>query len=160
MNRIFALSFAICILPVANAQLATERGPADPEGLTLKSQKYHQSRLAYTTPTFELAKVQKLMKSLKKKSDEGGDSGTEALPSKVFNSLSTAVKFTYCMLQGEVYGQNCDGMPAVLGEETKIFAQPPDNFGNEEHWSDRQTGFLHKNRGSVIALLQRTIRSQ
>lgn len=142
------------------AQPATQLGPDDPPNLTLKSQKYHELRLSQTTPTFELAKVKSLMKSMKKREDEGGDSGVMALSAKAYRSLSTGGKFTYCMLHGENFGQNCDGMPAVLGEESKIFAQPPAAFWNEADWSDRQRNFLHSHRASVIGLLRLTIRHQ
>jgi hypothetical protein len=64
------------------------------------------------------------------------------------------------MIHGEIQTQNCDGMPATLGEEAKIFGHPVGPWGEEQAWGDRQTAFLHKNRTKVIGLLRSTMRSR
>jgi hypothetical protein len=99
-----------------------------------------------------------LINALRKPENE--DAGTLGVPDKVFRRLSTKAKFTYCMLYGEDFGQNCDGMPAELSEENKIFAQPSAAFGNEQEWSERQKNFLHSRRSTVIGLLKTTIRTK
>ena len=117
-----------------------------------ESQAYHEYRLRFTTPPYGLAKVQALIKKIK--FDEENE--TEALDSKSYASLSLREKFTYAMIHGESYSQNCDAMPPIQEEQKKIFAYVPDVFG-EYAWSERQTKFLKDNRDSIIMLIKESV---
>src|SRR5207237_9801666 len=78
----------------------------------------------------------------------------------IFNSLSLEEKFTYTMIHSEDELQNCDVMPAIVGEEHKIFAHEPDaGVDDDAGWSDRQRSFLHKNRSKVVELIRATMRA-
>ncbi len=149
---VFALSISLC---------AAQSSQYDEKGLTQKSAAYHHYRLYENKPPCELKKITALISKIKLKSDGAGDeSETSALDPKVFMRLSNGAKFTYCMIHGEISGQNCDGMPAVLNEENKIFAFPPGPFGEEADWSDIQRAFLHSHRGTVISLIRETVHQQ
>ena len=154
------LSPTALILALSVSMCSAQSNPNDEPGVTKKSLAYHAYRLQETQPPFALKKVKALIAKIQYKEDKdsGGSSGTAALDPKVFQSLSKQAKFTYCMLHGEVSSQNCDGMPAVLSEESKLFAFPPGPFGEEADWSDAQRDFLHDHRGTVITLLRQTMR--
>ncbi|HEY9256520.1 hypothetical protein [Chitinophaga sp.] len=111
---------------------------------------YQEYREKITRPPYGLEKVLLLIKNIKD-TDESA-----ALTQKDYLSLSLREKFTYHMIHGEAYSQNCDAMPPVIDAEKKIFAQLPDAFG-EYSWSERQLNFLHANRDSVIALITESI---
>ena len=129
----------------------------DEKGLSKTSAAYHQYRLEETQPTYSLKKVKALIAKIKFKENKEGEGGLESLDPKVFKSLSNQAMFTYCMLHGEVSSQNCDGMPAVLNEEKKLFAFPPGPFGEEADWSDNQRAFLHAHRSTVLGFLRQTM---
>lgn len=153
MKRAVLFCLALGALPPAYSQ-------EDPPGLSAASANYHRYRLADTWPLYELNKVQNLINHAKDRPNEGGDSGTLAISDKGWRSLRPAAKFTYCMIHGELYSQNCDGMPAFVGEETKIFAQPAAAFNNEQDWSDRQITFLQSRHSSVVEWIRKAIRTQ
>src|SRR5665213_1680976 len=88
-------------------------GQSDPPEASKKSQAYHEYRLKETPPPYELTKVKALIAGMKQKGQDR-DEGTTGLSSRKFGSLSVPAKFTYCMIYGENYSQNCDAMPAVL----------------------------------------------
>ena len=67
----------------------------------------------------------------------------------VYNSFSPREKFTYNMLHGEWFSQNCEAMPPIQDEQTKIFSYLPDVF-DEFSWSDRQLEFFKANKDSVM----------
>ncbi|RYG23610.1 hypothetical protein EON82_13520 [bacterium] len=119
--------------------------------------RYHELRFKSTEPSFGLAKVKGLIKQIKPKKI---DDESAVLATTAWNRLSTAEKFTYCMLHGELSTQNCDAMPWVVDEENKVFAYPPPFLGGELMWSDRQKAFLKSHRGEVVRLLRSTIRSK
>lgn len=116
---------------------------------------YHEHRLRITQPSYSLSKIQALAKKLRDDQD-----GNRVLASKTWNGLSTQEKFTYCMIHGENFEQNCDGWPAVNDEEHKIFAWLPSPFPDDMNWSDRQRAFLSNNRAKVIGMLGSLIRSK
>lgn len=111
---------------------------------------YQEFREKLSRPPYGLEKVQTLIKKIESSDDN------MALKQKDYLSLSLREKFTYHMIHGEAYSQNCDAMPPVLDAEKKIFAQLPDAFG-EYSWSERQLNFLNANRDSVIALMTESI---
>ncbi|MHB8635773.1 MAG: hypothetical protein ACYC96_04795 [Fimbriimonadaceae bacterium] len=149
MNRHLFLGLALAASAIAVAQF-------NPPGLTASSRAYHAYRLQETEPSYGLANVKRIVKAIKPPSDSDG----AYAPSTKFNSLSLADKFTYCMLYGEDLSQNCNGMPAILGEESKLFAQIPGPWNEEQAWSERQNAFLHKYRPQIVKLLRATIRSK
>jgi hypothetical protein len=116
-----------------------------------ESEAYHQYRTRPTIPPYSLSKIKELIKDLNPDEED-----TEALKNEVFNSLSLREKFTYVMIHGESYSQNCDPSIPIQDEHKKIFANLPEIF-NEYSWSDRQAGWLKKNRDSVIALMKESI---
>jgi len=70
--------------------------------------------------------------------------------------LSLREKFTFCMIHGETFSQNCDAMPPIQDEDKKIFAYLPDALGEYSH-SERQRNFLKVNADSVVALIKESI---
>ena len=141
-----SLLFIAC-LGTANAQI--EDYAKNPSKSTLK---YREFRQESTTPTFGLAKVKKLVKTIKPDSDDN-----RHLNQKAYDSLTVEEKFTYTMIHGEDATQNCDVMPVFKDEEKKIFGYIPGNFHDETTWSDRQRKYLKDNRETVIKLIRRTI---
>lgn len=121
------------------------------------TKQYREYRYQYTEPAYGLKKVKALIKGIKPNPKDEDDI---KLTDAAFNRLTTAEKFTYCMLHGEIQSQNCDGMPWIVGEEKKIFAQMPGFFNDEQMWSPRQISFLKNRRSQVIGLLRSTIRQK
>jgi len=142
---------SICIIVAVSTSLFAQ---FDPPGLTKASKAYHAYRMVETDPSYGLTKVESLIKRIKSVNDY-----SQEIAAKTFNALSVPDKFTYCMLHGEVFSQNCDGMPATLGEEKMIFGHPLGPWFGQNQWSDRQKSFLHHNRTAVVGLLRSTIRS-
>lgn len=116
-----------------------------------ESQAYHEYRIRPTVPPYGLVKIKGLIKQIKV--DDGDN---EALSQKDYDALNLREKFTYHMIHGESYSQNCDAMPPIQDEHKKIFAYIPEAF-DEYAWSDRQSTFLKKNRDSVISLMKESI---
>ena len=119
------------------------------------TKRYRAFRHEASTPSYSTAKVKALIKTIKVDKDDG-----RTLSLKQFNALSTQEKFTFVMLHGEDFAQNCDEMPAIIDEEKKIFAYTPGAFDDEATWSDKQLAFLKNNRTKVIELLRATIKAQ
>ena len=141
----------VCIIVAASTSIFAQ---FDPPGITKASKAYHAYRMVETNPSYGLTKVESLIKRIKAGSDDN-----QMMAAKTFNTLSVPDRFTYCMTHGEVFSQNCDGMPATLGEEKMLFGHPLGPWFEENQWSDRQKSFLHHNRSAVIGLLRSTIRS-
>ena len=116
-----------------------------------ESQAYHKYRLKIIVPPYGLQKVKTFISKIKSDNDDN-----EVPNQKNYLSLSFREKFTYHMIHGESYSQNCDLMPPVQDEQKKIFAQLPDVFG-EFGWSARQLKFFNANRDSVIELMKSSI---
>ncbi|MGC4037688.1 MAG: hypothetical protein QM764_17130 [Chitinophagaceae bacterium] len=116
-----------------------------------ESQAYHEYRSQITRPPYNLNKIEDLIVKIK------SDDESESLKSSVYNSLTLREKFTYHMIHGESYSQNCDGFFPVVDENKKIFANLPDAFG-EYNWSSRQKDFFESYRDSVIFLLSESIK--
>jgi hypothetical protein len=114
---------------------------------------YRDFRATIVTPTYGLSKVRALLKKLK----PGGEEELSALGEKVYASLSTAEKFTYNMIHGELSTQVCDVTPILATEEKKIFAYHLSPFGGEQVWSDRQKAFFTQNRKEVVELLRKSM---
>jgi hypothetical protein len=116
-----------------------------------ESQAYHAYRVKPTIPPYGLAKINLLVKKIKVDSEDNA-----ALSEKSYGTLSLREKFTYNMIHGESFSQNCDAMPSIQDEQKKIFAYIADAF-EEFAWGDRQTAFFTDNRDSVIALMKESI---
>jgi len=122
-----------------------------------ESRAYHQYRHYSTTPPYGLEKVRQLIKARTvRREDQDEDAGTDSLPEKLYRSLSLQEKFTYNMIYGEYYSQNCDIDEATKDEEKKIFGNLPRLF-SEKAWSDRQDAFFKDNKDSVISLMTGSI---
>jgi hypothetical protein len=113
-------------------------------------------------PPFQLAKAKAIVKRLPTSFDER----RSVAGMKGWDSLTTAGKFTYCMICGEDYSQGCATMLESIGDEGKIYAYPA-NVHFEEPvlamdcmWSDRQRAFLKSHRSEIIPLLRTTMQSQ
>src|SRR5262249_48944053 len=100
-------------------------------------------------------KVKALIKSIKTDSEEN-----RRLPDKKYNALSFNEKFTYVMLHGEDFSQNCDMMPGFIDEEKKIFSYFPGAFDDTAMWSERQAAFVKNNLTRVIGLIRQTIETR
>src|ERR1700743_187945 len=121
------------------------------------SKAYHEARQRSTTPPYGLEKIKALLPKIKSVPDTAyEDAGTCALSEKTYASLSLREKFTYNMIHGESYFQNCDAFLPYFEEEKKIFSQLPSAF-NEENWGDRQKKFFVDNKDSVISLIKESI---
>jgi hypothetical protein len=138
MKKLLAFSTALCLAV-----------------LTFAGGDFHAYRTALTEPSYGLAKVKKMVNAIRRDRDEN-----RRLSSKQFNALTLPETFTYVMVHGEDFSQNCNVMPAIKAEDKKIFAYPAEAFGDETVWSDRQTGFLKKNRSQIIKLIRETIQAQ
>lgn len=119
------------------------------------SQKYRAYREASTEPPFGLSRVRALVRKIKADSEDN-----QIMSAKDYNSLSLDEKFTYAMIHGEDFSQNCDASPPIVDEDKKIFANFPGAFGDEATWSERQRQFLHNHRTKVIELLRSTIKAR
>jgi hypothetical protein len=115
-----------------------------------ESQEYSNFRSKVSVPPYGLAKVKALIAKIAPADSEEKD---QTISQKDYNALSLREKFTYHMIYGESYAQNCDAMPPLPDAQKKIFAQFPSPFG-ENYWSVRQRNFLHDNKDSVIALIK------
>jgi hypothetical protein len=150
MKRSLLLLVVFSVYITAYAQT----GDADePEGKqpSKASWAYEAYRGKITRPPYGLEKILTLLK--KSNSDEDDN---VVLSPKIYASLSFREKFTYHMIHGESYGQNCDAGLATVDEEKKIFAELPGALG-DEHWSDRQEKFFRDNHDSVVALMTASI---
>ena len=117
-----------------------------------ESQAYHQYRQHLTYPSYGYDKINQL---IKKQVVTDSDDNL-VMKDKTYTTLSLREKFTYTMLHGEAFNQNCDAMPPIQDEQTKIFGYLPDAF-NEFTWSDRQNQFLTDNRDSVMAWIKESV---
>jgi hypothetical protein len=114
-----------------------------------ESQAYHKYRQHLSYPPYSLDKVNLVIK--KQVITDSEDN--LVLKEKAYASLSLREKFTYNMLHGESFNQNCDAMPPIQDEQKKIFGYLPDAF-DEFAWSDRQIAFFTGNKDSVLAWIK------
>jgi len=138
-------AFVLCMAAFSQ----TDDEPKKPSKASWAYESYRNKR---TRPPYGLEKVLNLIKTAPSVDDEG----STVLPSKIYASLTLREKFTYNMVHGESYSQNCDGGIATVDEEKKIWALLPDPLG-EEHWSGRQTDFFNQNHDTVVALMTESI---
>jgi len=118
------------------------------------SARYDESRRVLTNPPYGLRKVESLIKQITFDAQSN-----RRLAAKTFNSLTFDDKFTYVMIHGEEFSQNCSGMPPLTNEQGKIFSYTPSPFGDETVWSDTQMAFLKNNRSKVIGLIRACMKS-
>lgn len=116
-----------------------------------ESQAYHASRIKPTVPSYGLAKIKALIAKIKSTEDDD-----MILDQKTYLALPLREKFTYHMIHGESYSQNCDAMPPIQDEQKKISAYVPEAF-DEYAWSEKQKKFLVANRDSVMAIMSEII---
>jgi hypothetical protein len=147
----FAHFFAVGSLFVAASVFAGHQ--EDPPKSAIAFREY---RVKITEPTFGLEKIKGILKKYK----AGTEESDSTIPVKVWNSLSTKEKFTYCMLRGEAYAQNCDAVPVNVKEEKVVYANPMVGFNDEHSWSQRQLDWLKANRKTVIRLTRETIKTR
>lgn len=122
---------------------------------SLQSQRYSEYRHQSTDPLYSVAKVKAMIKSIRPNQDDN-----RVLSDKAYNSLSSKEKFSYAMLHGEEFSQNCDAMPPIVDEHKKVFAFFPGPFGDEAVWSERQRDFLTQNRTTVIGYIRETMKAR
>lgn len=144
-------SLLLCLVTAA-ASLSVAQETMDGPKPSPESERYALYRHEDSVPTYGLAKVKGLVKKLKEDEDMN-----RRMADKEYNALTTAEKFTYVMIHGEDFSQNCDMMPAILDEHKKIFSFFPGAFDDTAMWSDRQRAFLKSNRTQVIKLIKTTI---
>ena len=137
-----------CGLAIAGLALGQEEMPK----VSKTSEAYRQSRESVTKPSYGLAKIEKLIKKYKLRDKEDGP-----LPAAEYKKLTTAERFTYHMIFGEVSSQNCDAMPTFVDEEKHIYAYPPGAFQDERAWSDTQLATIKKSKSTFLPLLKATI---
>lgn len=115
---------------------------------TNESLVHYNDRRDITMPSYGLKKVLALIRQAEK--DRPG-TGTTLSP-KVYSTLSLREKFTYHMINGESYSQNCNGPVIIQDEDKKILARLPDIFGVND-WGGRQWDFFKDHRDSVIRFM-------
>ncbi len=117
-----------------------------------ESQAYHKFRQHLSYPPYSYDKINEIVrKQVVTDSDDN-----LVMKDKAYNELFPREKFTYIMIHGETYSQNCDAMPPIQDEQTKIFGHLPDVF-NEFNWSERQAKFLADNRDSVMVWIRECV---
>ena len=148
---------AIAIIVTASSCLAIAQGatPSEEPPASAKSMAYHALRLRENKPTYHLAEISGLIAKLK--NNHSDDNSLSAISDKAFGRLNLRARFTYCMIHGETWSQNCNGMPALVSEENLIYGQPSGAFGEEDDWSDRQRAFLHSHRSAVTTFIRATM---
>ncbi len=120
-----------------------------------ESYAYHDIRMTISEPPYSLKKIKALISKIEMKGEEGEPDNDRLSPS-VYKAFSFREKFTYNMLHGDSYSQNCDASFPIQDEHKKIFGQLPDVF-DENAWSERQLAFFRSNRDSVVKLLKENI---
>lgn len=121
---------------------------------------FYQTRVRTTIPPYGLEKVQRLMKTIKEKYSDEDDDGLHALTDEQFKSLSFREKFTYSMINPEVYSQNCDVYIPIPNANKKVFGYIV-NWSGDSYWSERQENYFLNNRDSVMSLIKEsTLRSK
>lgn len=114
---------------------------------------FYQSRVRSTIPPYGLEKVKSLMKTIKDKYSDEDDDGIHALTADQYNSLSLREKFTYSMINPEMYSQNCDVYIPIPHANQKVFGYIV-NWSGDSYWSERQENYFLNNRDSVMALVK------
>ena len=79
------------------------------------------------------------------------------LATKFYQSLPLRQKFTYHMIHGESFMQNCSIEMPFKNEQHMLFAQLPRSVFGEYRWSEAQYQFFKKNYDSVIFLIKETM---
>jgi hypothetical protein len=146
MNKLLSL----CTLAFLASFALAQDDPVIPASAA--SRKYAAYRGQSTDPLYAVKKVKALIAKIKSDQEDN-----RYLPEKTYKSLTVQEKFSYCMLHGEDFSQNCSAMPEILDEQKKIFPYFPGPFGDEAIWSDRQRAFLDNNRTKVVKMLRETI---
>lgn len=136
---LFLLSGSVC-------SFSQDDTPVQP---SQASYDYRQFKNYRSVPSYSLAKVKQLLKTIKASERDEMDGYTSALAPKYYNPLRLREKFTYHLIHPESYSQICDMPPVIIDEEKKIMGRLTDIY-DEENWSDRQWEFFEKNRDSVL----------
>lgn len=139
---------ATCVLLKVSTQIAN--ADLNPSKSALAYRKYRE---ALTQPTYGLKKVKALISKIKL----GPDNELE-LDAKSYQSLSFKERFTFNLIHGEAYSQNCDAMPIFEKEAERIFGHIPGPLADERSWSERQRAFFTENRAETLKLLKETIK--
>lgn len=147
MKRLLAL----CLIAATASSLFAQEGMDGPPASS-ESRKYNRFRHQGVEPTWGLAKIKAVVKGLKEDEDMN-----RRVSDRIFNSWSLEEKFTYTMIHGEDFSQNCDVMPEIQDEHKKVFAYFPGAFYDHAAWSERQRNFMQKNRTKVVDLINKTI---
>lgn len=150
MHNFAKITFLSCVFAITAMPILAHQG--DGPKPSPASQKYHEYRLEAIEPKYGLAKIKGIVKRLKEDEDMN-----RRMKAADYNSLSVAEKFTYVMIHGEDFSQNCSDMPPIVDEQKKIFAYAPGIFDDQAAWSDRQRQFLKSNRTAVIKLIRETM---
>lgn len=107
-----------------------------------------------TIPPYGLEKIKRLATKILQVDD--GESGTDSLDIKIYDSLTLREKFTYNVIHPESWSQNCDGLPFQENQAFRIYGTLPDLYGQFE-WSDHQMAFFKDNRDSVQAWMKELV---
>jgi len=148
------ISFLL-ILPVFSVLTSLAQDETEYKEASKESQAYHDYRMKVTRPPYGIEKVLSLIAKIKDE-DLGSEEYKSALSPKVYASLTLREKFTYNMVHGESYSQNCDAVPPIQDEQKKIFGHLPDLFG-ESSWTDSQEKFFINNSDTVVKLIKESV---
>jgi hypothetical protein len=140
--------FASLFILLSCLAVAQQSQPSRP------SMQYREYRQEITKPPFRLAEAERAIKKTKI-----GDDDFQGVSDQVFKAMPFEEKFTYTMIHGDNFAQNCDVMPIFEQEEHKIFAFPMGPL-DQQTWSERQLKFLKNNRTRIVALIGETIQKR
>lgn len=111
---------------------------------------YYSMRERNNTPPFGLAKVTKLIdRRLEDLPGEALIDYDAGISNTEFERLTLEEKFTYTMIHPEVFSQACAERMFMFDPQRKIFGHLLFVY-NGVFWSERQLGFMKKNRNKVV----------
>lgn len=143
MNKWINLILLLMLGIAAKAQDETPQQPSK------ASYAYREFKNYRSVPSYSLAKVKQLLKTIKDEERDDMDGYISALAPKYYNALKLREKFTYHLINPESYSQICDMPPVIMDEERKILGRLTDIY-DEANWSDRQWKFFKEHRDSVL----------
>jgi len=120
--------------------------------------KYYQMRDSLTYPSFGFQKIQELIRDPLDKlpKDYAPIDFNIGISALDFANLSTSEKFTYCIINPEIFSQNCAEPIYFNQPEKKIFPRLIAYYPSQD-WSDRQLSFFKKNKPEVLSLFEHTL---
>lgn len=156
--RFWVLIIFCCCNFFALAQKQEEFNWHEP---TKKDLNYYNKREKLTYPSYGFQKIKNLTKAPLDKipKDYLVSDWDISISDKDFQELSTAEKFTYCLIHPEMYSQNCAEPIYFKNPQTKIFTGFMSYYPSQ-YWSDRQMKFFKDKRKECLGLFEQTLKEK